>query len=148
MNEEHDYSIPNIQSYLPSEKEQKKIEKLMRLALKIKKAIKAKRWTKSKFAEEMGIKNLSIVTKWLSGTNNFEIDTLMDIEYLLGISLLNEHEQISLSSYSYHDQKSTITTETVTTGRVVSMPSRNYLMSGNIPISTASTGNVSSVVNQ
>jgi hypothetical protein len=35
----------------------------------------------------------STISKWLSGTHNFTIDTLYDIEYMLGIELVNVNEE-------------------------------------------------------
>lgn len=68
--------------------EQAKTDKKMILATKIANAIKAKGLKKSEFAERMG-KVPSEVSKWLSGTHNFTIDTLMDIERELSIKLLD-----------------------------------------------------------
>jgi transcriptional regulator with XRE-family HTH domain len=60
----------------------------MKLASKIYLAMKAKGWNQSQFAEKAD-KQPSIISKWLSGTHNFETDTLFMIENLLGISLIN-----------------------------------------------------------
>lgn len=69
--------------------DQAKTNYQMQLAAKIIKGIKAKGWNNKKFAEEMNLNSPSIVTKWLSGTNNFEADTLWQIQNVLGINLLN-----------------------------------------------------------
>ncbi|HVX28376.1 MAG TPA: helix-turn-helix transcriptional regulator, partial [Parafilimonas sp.] len=87
MDEANIYHSKDIDSLLPSKEVQEKINKSMLLAQKIFKAIKAKGWNKSDFAEAMGVKNLSIISKWLSGTNNFETNTLFDIEKVLDIEL-------------------------------------------------------------
>mgnify|MGYP000851338848 CR=1 FL=1 len=58
----------------------------MLLAGRIEDAIKEKGWRKVDFAGAMG-KRPSEVTKWLSGTHNFNIETLFDIENVLGIKL-------------------------------------------------------------
>lgn len=89
MNEENDYSSEFIKSLLPLAQQQKKIDTLMLIAAKIKAGMKAKGWNKSRLAQEMGITNHSIITKWLSGTNNFQTDTLLEIQESLGIELLN-----------------------------------------------------------
>lgn len=71
-------------------KEQKRMENRMRLAAKIADGIEAK-WGsggKGKLAEALGLKGQSLVTKWLSGTNNFTSDVLSDIQDVLGIKLL------------------------------------------------------------
>lgn len=60
----------------------------MLVAAKIDDGIKAKNWSRSRFAEEIG-KKPSVITKWLSGTHNFTQDTLTDIEIKLGIRLLD-----------------------------------------------------------
>ena len=66
----------------------KRTETRMLLAQKIDMGMKAKGWNKTRFAKEMGQKP-SVITRWLSGTNNFTSDTLSDIEDVLGIRLLN-----------------------------------------------------------
>lgn len=68
--------------------EQAKTDKKMILATKIANAIKASGLKKSELAENMG-KNPSEISKWLSGTHNFTIDTLLDIERELSIKLLD-----------------------------------------------------------
>lgn len=73
--------------------EMRKTEKRMQLAAKIADALEDKGWSKGEFASKMGKNQQSVVTKWLSGTHNFNIDTLMDIEEVLGISLLNADER-------------------------------------------------------
>ncbi len=68
----------------------------MLLASKIDDELKARNWSKKRFADEMG-KRPSVITKWLSGTHNFTVDTLVDIENKLGILLLDvtlEHKEI------------------------------------------------------
>lgn len=73
--------------------EMRKTEKRMQLAAKIADALEDKGWSKGEFAAKMGKRQQSVVTKWLSGTHNFNIDTLMDMEEVLGISLLNADEK-------------------------------------------------------
>ncbi|MBO6620415.1 MAG: helix-turn-helix transcriptional regulator [Balneola sp.] len=70
-----------------SPEEQQKTDKKMILAAKIANAIKVKGLNKSEFAELMG-KHPSEISKWLSGTHNFTVDTLMTIEAGLGISII------------------------------------------------------------
>ena len=76
--------------------EQRKTDKQMLLALKIEKAMKAKNWKKGDLAHEMN-KQPSVITKWLSGTHNFESNTLFELEDKLGITLiaLEEKKQVS-----------------------------------------------------
>jgi len=68
--------------------EQAKTDKKMILATKIAHAIKAKGLKKSEFANKLG-KVPSEISKWLSGTHNFTTDTLLDIEEILSIQLVD-----------------------------------------------------------
>jgi ribosome-binding protein aMBF1 (putative translation factor) len=61
--------------------------KQMAIAARIADGLEAKRWSKSEFAARMN-QLPSVITRWLSGTQNFTIDTLSDIEETLGIQLL------------------------------------------------------------
>lgn len=72
-----------------SDDEKKLIDYRMGLAAKIIAGIRAKGWSRTEFAKQMKIKNNSVITKWLSGNNNFETDTLFQIEQVLEIKLLN-----------------------------------------------------------
>jgi transcriptional regulator with XRE-family HTH domain len=71
-----------------SVEEQELTDKKMLLAAKIEDGIKAKGWKKKDFAAAMD-KLPSEISKWLSGTHNFNSDTLFDIERVLGIKLIN-----------------------------------------------------------
>lgn len=73
--------------------EASKIEKKMLLAAKIEDALKAKGWKNQDLLKAIGKDNPSIVTKWLSGTHNFTIDTLIEIEQALDICLLDIEEK-------------------------------------------------------
>lgn len=66
-------------------KEQARTYKQMALAARIADALTARGWSKSEFAARMN-QRPSVVTRWLSGTHNFTIDTLSDIEEMLGRS--------------------------------------------------------------
>jgi transcriptional regulator with XRE-family HTH domain len=66
----------------------KKINAKMQLAALIDEAIKINGWSKIKFANEINQKP-SVITKWLSGTHNFTIETLIDIGHILNIDLIN-----------------------------------------------------------
>ena len=80
--------------------EQRRTDKRMLLALKIEKAMKAKNWKKGDLAREMN-KKPSVITKWLSGTHNFELNTLFELEEKLGITLvaLEEKKQVPTGYY-------------------------------------------------
>lgn len=56
----------------------------MILAARIDDLITARGWSKSEFAEKVN-KNPSEITKWLSGTQNFTIDTLAEIGVVLNM---------------------------------------------------------------
>jgi transcriptional regulator with XRE-family HTH domain len=58
----------------------------MALAARIEDLISARGWGKREFAEKVN-KNPSEITKWLSGTQNFTIDTLSEIAITLGMSI-------------------------------------------------------------
>jgi ribosome-binding protein aMBF1 (putative translation factor) len=56
----------------------------MRIACIIDNTMKAKGLGKKQFADKVGRKP-SEITKWLSGTHSFTIETIADIERVLGI---------------------------------------------------------------
>ena len=64
-----------------------RIEKQMLMAVRIADAIEEKGWSKQEFAAKMG-QNPSAVSRWLSGTHNFTLTTLTDIQRVLGTQLL------------------------------------------------------------
>ncbi len=63
----------------------------MKLAAKIYAALLQKGWTQTQLAEAMD-KQVSVVSKWLSGTHNFTVDTLTAIQRILGIRLIDADE--------------------------------------------------------
>lgn len=69
--------------------EQEKTDIKMMLAAKIADAMQAKGWNKTLLLKAMGKTNPSEITRWLSGTHNFTTDTLIDLQRVLGINLLN-----------------------------------------------------------
>jgi transcriptional regulator with XRE-family HTH domain len=72
--------------------EQAKTDAKMIIAARIDEALKAKSWKNKDLLEAVGKENPSIVTKWLSGTHNFTVDTLIEIEKALNIELFAEDE--------------------------------------------------------
>jgi transcriptional regulator with XRE-family HTH domain len=76
----------------PVEMEQTKIK--MQLAARIEDLVKSKGWNKSKFAKVVD-KNPSEITKWFSGNQNFTVDVLTEIAFVLGVetSFLFEKRQ-------------------------------------------------------
>jgi transcriptional regulator with XRE-family HTH domain len=67
------------------------------LACRIDDLIKAKGYSNSTFAEKIE-KQPSVITKWLSGTHNFTIDTLDEIAYHLGVetAYLMQPQQVQI----------------------------------------------------
>jgi len=60
----------------------------MIISARIDNAIKLKGWSKKQFALSLN-RTPSEISKWLSGTHNFTIDTLTEIEHSLEVNLLN-----------------------------------------------------------
>ncbi len=84
-----------------SPSELKKTEKRMLLAKRIAEGMQAKNWRKTDLANAMK-KQPSVITKWLSGTHNFNIDTLFDLEETLGIKLINTEDSPVQTVASFH----------------------------------------------
>ena len=63
-----------------------KVAAKMRTAARIADAMQAAGLSKSQFARKMG-KSPSEITKWLSGTHNFTIDSLQEISAVLGVEI-------------------------------------------------------------
>ena len=70
------------------EKELARIRRRMMLAAKIEEAMKRKGYNQRRFAKMMG-KSPTVISEWLSGERNFTVDTLTDIEEVLGVQLLD-----------------------------------------------------------
>ncbi len=85
-----------------SPEEQERTDNRMLLAAKIDDGLKAKGWKKKDFMLAMEQKNQSVISKWLSGTHNFTMDTLTDIGRVLGINLLNLEKEIVTKNVVYH----------------------------------------------
>lgn len=88
-----EYDSPLIQSLLAeiTSEEHERTVYQMRMSIRIEDGIIAKGWNKGEFAKKMG-KNPSEVSKWLSGSHNFTLDTLTDIQRVLGVQLLCAEE--------------------------------------------------------
>lgn len=69
--------------------QQARTDRKMRVAALIGDALKDKGMAKKEFAQKVGRKP-SEITKWLSGTHNFTLDTLTDIEQVLNIKLITD----------------------------------------------------------
>ena len=82
--------------------EYEKTKKRMLLAAKIKDAMLKEDINNTELAEKMGRKNVSQVTKWLSGTHNFTTDLLFELEEVLKITLVNTSDKDYLTSPKYN----------------------------------------------
>ncbi|MCD4736070.1 MAG: helix-turn-helix domain-containing protein [Bacteroidales bacterium] len=71
-----------------SSEELERTRKKMLLAARIDEAIRAKGWKKKDLATRLN-KRPSEISKWLGGTHNFTVDTLWNLEKVLGIELIN-----------------------------------------------------------
>lgn len=90
--------LKDILNQIPEE-EQYITDRKMLIASKISRALERKGIRKKQFANMMRVQP-SVITRWLSGTHNFTIETLAKIEYLLNINLLNTTTAISLQKYT------------------------------------------------
>lgn len=83
-----DYSSPLIEEFSSAVTAEalEQTDYKMKLASKIYKTMKVKGLNKTEVAAAMGNKQVSLVSSWLSGTDNFNIDVLVEIEKVLGVS--------------------------------------------------------------
>lgn len=88
MSKKQEESVLNqlLQEITPEK--QRRTDNKMLLAVKIKEAMDAKGLKNVDLAKALN-KEKSVITLWLSGTHNFKIDTLSDIERVLQVKLLN-----------------------------------------------------------
>lgn len=103
MSKIENYNSSNIDELFQeiSSDELEKTEKRMLLAVRIDEGIKAMGWKKIDFAKALN-KRPSEISKWLSGTHNFNSDTLFDIEKTLGIDLINVDTKPKQQTSVYH----------------------------------------------
>lgn len=69
-----------------------KVAAKMRTAARIADAMQSAGLSKSQFAKKMG-KSPSEITKWLSGTHNFTIDSLQEISAALGVEITSANDK-------------------------------------------------------
>ncbi|MCC6413623.1 MAG: helix-turn-helix transcriptional regulator [Saprospiraceae bacterium] len=83
------YNSPILDAFLAlgTPEEQARVDTRMMLAAKIFDAMEAKGLSQKQFAEKIG-KRPSMIRHWLSGGHNFTVDTLTDIQRVLGVRLL------------------------------------------------------------
>ena len=72
----------------PNPEIDKFISKNLAITEKVRKALEAKSWSKARFAEEMG-KKPSEVSKWLSGTHNLTLRSIIKMEIALEVDLIH-----------------------------------------------------------
>lgn len=82
--------------------EQAKTDAKMLIAAKIADALKEKGWRNKDLLKALNKENPSIITKWLSGTHNFTVDTLVELGQALGINLLDLSEPEEKVVIYYH----------------------------------------------
>lgn len=63
------------------------IEISTRIATLIKQKLKEKKWERIEFAERMGVAP-SVVTRWLSGENNFTLRTIWRMQIVLETQII------------------------------------------------------------
>lgn len=102
--ETNDYSSPLLEKLVNSitPEEQARTDARMKLSAKIYRALQQKGWTQTQLATALN-KQVSVVSKWLSGTHNFTIDTLTDIEGILHVHLLNLEDSENEGHYENAD---------------------------------------------
>lgn len=83
------YDSPLLSSLLTeiTPEEHERTVKQMMMSARIEDGIIAKGWSKGEFAKQID-QTPSTISKWLSGSHNFTLDTLTDIQRVLGIQLL------------------------------------------------------------
>jgi ribosome-binding protein aMBF1 (putative translation factor) len=96
--------------------ETEKTRKRMMLAARIDDGMIAKGWKNSDLAKALD-KQPSVISKWLSGTHNFNIETLFDIEAVLGVILVTIEQAPKTQVIHYHVSVS---------GNVVNDPNPDY----------------------
>jgi len=72
--------------------EQEKTNAKMTLAANIADAMVAKGWNNEMLMKQMGRTDPLEITQWLSGTYNFDMETLIELERVLDVNLLNLQE--------------------------------------------------------
>ena len=73
-------------------KQEQRIHDRMMLSARIADALESKGWSQKELAAKLN-KQPSEISKWLSGTHNFTIDTLSDLSQVLGVKLLCVKEE-------------------------------------------------------
>ena len=86
-------------------------QKSDQIAQLIEDKLKEKNWSKGRLAKELGARNQSIVTRYLTGQHNFTLNTLIELEIALDCSIITINE--NANSQAVISQKTTTTTTLV-----------------------------------
>lgn len=70
-------------------KQQARTDNKMMLAASIADVMEAKGWNNKQLKEALGKTNTLEITRWLSGTHNFTVDTLTDLSRVLDRNFFN-----------------------------------------------------------
>lgn len=86
INKARKYSSPLVKELLSeiTAEERHRTKTKMILAARLEDLINSKKWSQNEFASRLS-KQPSEISKWLSGTHNFTVDTLTDIASVLNI---------------------------------------------------------------
>lgn len=103
---------------------QKQTDAKMVIAAKIEDAMRAKGWKHKDLLRAMKKENPALVTRWLSGTHNFTVETLVELETALDIKLLVR--EIEGPVHQVHDKKRNH--ERIYTGSIPPQPKKNALL--------------------
>ncbi|MRG44967.1 helix-turn-helix domain-containing protein [Chitinophaga sp. SYP-B3965] len=100
MAKKNDYTSPLLESLLKNitPEEQARTDARMQMSARIYAALKEKGWTQTQLASALN-KQVSVISRWLSGTHNFTIDTLTDIEGVLKVRLLDLENSIKVKKH-------------------------------------------------
>jgi transcriptional regulator with XRE-family HTH domain len=84
------------------------IEKNLAIAVKVNAELRKRNWSQAKFADEIG-KKPSEVSRWLTGTHNLTLKSIVKMEMALGIVLIytepvKEFEYVYLGLIENHDE--------------------------------------------
>jgi len=84
------------------------IEKNLAIAAKVNAELRKRNWSQVKFADEIG-KKPSEVSRWLTGTHNLTLKSIVKMEMALGIALIytepvKEFEYVYLGLIENHDE--------------------------------------------
>lgn len=94
MKQRRNYSSSMVEDIVSetNKETKRKIRNKMLIAAKIADAMRIRGWNNNRLMEEMGKNTPSVISKWLSGTHNFTVDTLSELEEILKIRFMDLEE--------------------------------------------------------